>query len=162
MKIGKIIIPHNTPLMADGAVAISNGFKEAGFHGIRGMCWFYVIKNIKPRLLKLRNKEHASEIRFDLEKAHCAATPAIFRACLMCFTKKWAAESVECGEFISYFTLQWMDDLMNWNISWNHHVGLTPCTYNGNESLNALIKREDTLRQSINLPTFLHVMLRYI
>ena len=49
---------------------------------------------------------------------------------------------------------------MNWNVSWNHPIGMTPSTNNGNESVNALIKREDTLGKSLNLPTFLHTVLR--
>ena len=63
--------------MADAAGAITNGFRLAGFTGIRGMCWFHVTKALKSRLAKI-NDELSAKIRSDIHFLQLSQTPAIF------------------------------------------------------------------------------------
>ncbi len=65
--------PYDVTLMADAAEAITDGFNLAGFPGVRGMCWFHVVKNLKKYFP--RNKETAAMLRFDIEKLQISPRP---------------------------------------------------------------------------------------
>ena len=66
-------LPYDVTLMADAAEAITDGFNLAGFPGVRGMCWFHVVKNLKKYFP--RNKETAAMLRFDIEKLQISPRP---------------------------------------------------------------------------------------
>ena len=85
-------IPQSVNLMADAAGAITNGYRLAGFTGIRGMCWFHVTKALKSKLAKLKNDEIASKIRSDIHFLQLCQTPTIFESASKLFLKKWRDE----------------------------------------------------------------------
>ena len=78
-KIDQPTLDNGLPLMADSAEAITNGWREAGFMGIRGMCWFHVTQNVKSRLLRISNKRHAAELKFYISKLQTSRSPSIFK-----------------------------------------------------------------------------------
>ncbi len=60
--------------------------------------------------------------------------------------------------FIKYFKDNWINNNSNWFEGYNHpnNAGST-FNNNGNESVNGLIKREDTLRNLLSLSSFMSV-----
>ena len=61
---------------------------------------------------------------------------------------KWEVESAsaEVVEFMSYFRGEWIDENPNWFEGYAH-PSTAPSTNNGNEAINAVIKKEDTFRE---------------
>ena len=72
------------------------------------------------------------------------------------FLAKWEVESAsaEVVEFMSYFRGEWIDENPNWFEGYAH-PSTAPSTNNGNEAINAVIKKEDSFRELLDLPTFL-------
>ncbi len=144
----------------------------------RGMCWFHVVKNIKPRLLRVLDKQHAAEIRFDINKMQTCRSAKLFAICAENFVIKWSGPSgpisdpgtnrnpkvsIEVDEFILYFSEQWLLREPHWYEGYNYPlIACCASTNNGNESINAVVKKEDTLRELLNLNTFIHVALRMV
>ncbi len=162
-------LPYDLTLMADAAEAITAGFNLAGFTGVRGMCWFHVVKNLKRYFP--RNKETAAMLRFDIEKLQISPRPEVFKVAFKLFIEKYMKlseekeerDKQEMLEFLEYFELQWFNTQPNWFEGYNHPNNVASAsTNNGNESQNALIKREHTLRKLLNLPTFVVVIARMV
>ena len=157
-------LPSSLNLMADAAGAITNGFRLAGFTGIRGMCWFHVTKALKSRLAKL-NDDHAAKIRSDIHFLQLSQTPAIFDSASKLFLKKWRHEQKDEQEidFLNYFEQEWLIAYPNWFEGYSHpnNVG-APSTNNGNESINGVIKKENTFRELLSLGHFHVVTFRMI
>ncbi len=115
IKIGEPELSYDLPLMEDAAEAITNGYKEAGFIGIRGMCWFQVVKNCKKHLLLVKDKKHAAELMFDINKLQTCRCTKEFEAVAVFFVEKWMTKvSEEVDTFILYFEEQWIVKEPNW------------------------------------------------
>jgi hypothetical protein len=144
-------------LMADAAGAITNGFRSAGFTGVRGMCWFHVTKALKSRLAKL-NDDTAALIKADIHFLQLCQTPAIFKSASNLFLQKWRDEQQndeQVLEFLKYFEKEWLIENPNWFEGYSHPKNVAaPSTNNGNESINGLIKKGYTLREQLSLGEF--------
>ena len=164
-------------LMADAAFAIENGFHAAGYIGVRAMCWFHVTKALKTRFLKLDNSDAA-----DLNEYICymqrSQTPSVFKAgtcniyiqlqtsnkitnsyitllAASLFLRKWSTNlKAEVQEFVVYFEGEWLVKHPNWCEGYNY-PHRSPSTNNGNEAINAIIKKEDTFGELLPISTFL-------
>ncbi len=154
-KIFEPRLSYDLSLMADGSDAITNGYREAGFVGVREMCWFHVVKNIKSYLSKVEDR-YAKEIRFDIEKLQKAQTPMLFEAGAALFVSKWISKDNESVKtFIEYFKREWLINHDKWYESFNHPNNVCSCsTNNGNESINNVIKKEDTFRELLSFNQF--------
>lgn len=148
-------------------LAITSGFRKAGFTGIRGMCWFHVTKALKPRLAKLKNRI-GIEIKQDIYFLQLSQNPKLFFAGCDSFLDKWSisVESIDNEayivvaeepviDFLEYFDDEWIVSFPNWFEGFcdPNNVG-TPSTNNGNEGINATIKNEETLREQLSLGEF--------
>ncbi len=88
--VGLPKLSYDLPLMADAADAITNGFREAGFKsGVRGMCWFHVVKNCKKHLSMIKEKNVAAELKFDINKLQASKCYDEFKSGSVLFVEKW-------------------------------------------------------------------------
>ena len=134
-------------LMADAAGAITNGFNESDIVIIiRGMCWFHCKKACDKQLLKVHDKDKRSDLIQGIVTLQLAQKPDIFRSASKLFIE-WSDANDDIQVFIQYFKSEWIDNNSNWFESYNHpnDAGSTS-NNNGNESINGVIKTEDTLR----------------
>jgi hypothetical protein len=147
-------------LMADAAGAITNGFNESDIVIIiRGMCWFHCKKSCDKQLLKVHDKDKRSDLIQGIVTLQLAQTPDIFRSASKLFIDEWSKDADDDIQvFIQYFKSEWIDNNSNWFESYNHpnDAGSTS-NNNGNESINGVIKAEDTLRNLLSLNAFMAV-----
>jgi hypothetical protein len=147
-------------LMADNAAAISNGFKESkSDNGVRGNCWFHVKKNVLIELASVKDQDKRADLLAGIHNLQLAQTPTIFKAASTLYVKTWSADrDPAVVYFINYFTKNWLEKNFNWFESYHHPNNAGSCsTNNGNESVNGVIKKQDTLRRLLPLATFLLV-----
>ena len=146
-------------LMADAADSITNGFKESfvGSTGVRGVCWFHVKKAVDKHLNCVKDLNKRQEIISDIVSLQVTQTRLLFDSASKLFLEKWdKSVDPQVTDFIEYFKKEWVIGHPNWFEGYNHphNVG-APSTNNGNESINGVIKKEDTLRSLLDLNTFL-------
>jgi hypothetical protein len=161
--------------MADAAQAITNGYRKAGFTGIRGMCWFHVTKALKSRLAKLKDQV-AVEIRQDIHFLQLSQNPKIFNGGYATFIEKWsnciepedsesyfAVASEPVINFLEYFDHEWYVSYPNWFEGYSDPNNVAaPSTNNGNEGVNGRIKIEDTFREQLSMGEFCVVSFKMI
>jgi len=147
-------------LMADAAGAITNGIEEADITIIvRGMCWFHCKKSIDKQIVKIKNLDKKSDIIQCICILQLSQTPAIFFAATKLFLNQYYDdEDEDVSDFLEYFKSEWIDINSHWYEGYNNpnNAGSTS-NNNGNESINGLIKREDTLRNLLSLNSFIAV-----
>jgi hypothetical protein len=70
----------------------------------------------------------------------------------------WRKSNMTKSDFLEYFKSEWIDINSHWYEGYNNpnNAGSTS-NNNGNESINGLIKREDTLRNLLSLNSFIAV-----
>ena len=168
-------LPLTLNLMADAAQAITNGYRKAGFTGIRGMCWFHVTKALKSRLAKLKDQV-AVEIRQDIHFLQLSQNPKIFNGGYATFIEKWsnciepedsesyfAVASEPVINFLEYFDHEWYVSYPNWFEGYSDPNNVAaPSTNNGNEGVNGRIKIEDTFREQLSMGEFCVVSFKMI
>ena len=146
--------------MADAAAAITNGITESTIIIIiRGMCWFHCKKATDRQIVKVKDESKRSTIIQSIICLQLSQTPDIFKAASKLFLNEFECDMDEdVTIFIKYFKENWLDINSNWFESYNHpHNAGSISTNNGNESINGLIKREDTLRNLLSLNAFMSV-----
>ena len=143
-----------TTWIADGAEAITNGFKKAfGYNSVdeftRIMCWAHVVKAVEKRLNGI--DETFSDI-LNLQKSHC---PELFDHLVKLFFEKWnEKKKPDIDKFLSYFKSEWIDST---NKKWYEGAALNiPSTDKGLESINGKIKLIYTLRQRMSVNEYLN------
>lgn len=138
-------------LIADGAMAIRNGFYNV-FDSAKldVMCFAHVIRNLRKRPFAMKNNKQL--VLDDVRRMQSAPSRAIFEKLSQLFCEKW--ESLE-PNFIEYFRSQWLGPLVNWFEGVAEYV---PSTNNALESHNATIKRRVTMRRRLPLNQFLIAM----
>ena len=147
-------------LMADNAIAIGNGFRESKCNcGVRGNCWFHCKKGVDKELACVKNLEKKADILVGIYELQVCQTPEIFKAASALFIELWGDDEDEAVKiFIKYFKDNWLVINCNWFESYNHPNNAGSCSSNnGNEAINGVIKRQDTLRELLPLTTFLLV-----
>ena len=90
-------------LVADGAVAITNGFTQAfGAEALekRVMCWAHMIIKVDDRLSRIENENDRREIRSDIGVLQLARNESIFAKASTLFLAKWKASSADVKEFL--------------------------------------------------------------
>jgi uncharacterized protein YneR len=147
-------------IMADAAEAITNGIEESDIIIIiRGMCWFHCKKSVDKQIIKVKDSNKRSASITSIICLQLSQTPAIFKAASKLFLNEYILdEDEDVRIFIKYFKDNWIDINSNWFEGYNHpnNAGSTS-NNNGNESVNGLIKREDTLRNLLSLSSFMSV-----
>lgn len=144
-------------LIADGAEAITNGFKKAfGYNSIdeftRIMCWAHVVKAIEKRLNGIDEKDDIFSDILNLQQSHC---PDLFNHLVKLFFEKWnEKKKTDIDKFLAYFRSEWIDSSNN---KWYEGAALNiPSTDNGLESVNGKIKLVFTLRQRMSVNEYLN------
>lgn len=137
-------------LVADGADAITNGFKNVYQHPTaRIMCYAHVIRAVEQRL---KNNKFKDDIKRDFEFIHYAHTDAMFSTAVKLFTEKW--EKVESFKDLDYLISTWFTQHPGWYLGIKR---LCPTTNNALESTNNVIKKENTFREKLPMKEMLHV-----
>jgi hypothetical protein len=145
-------------LQADAAGAISKGFRLSKINnGIRGTCWFHCKKSFDKGLLSIRDVDKKKNLLADVYQLQLSQSPDIFKNASKLFVEKYLSDDDErVRTFIVDFSKEWIDQNNTWYESYNHPNDAGSCsTNNGNESINRVVKAEDTLRKLLPLSEFL-------
>jgi hypothetical protein len=145
-------------IQADAAGAIGKGFRLSKINnGVRGTCWFHCKKSFKIGLASVKDEKKKAELLSDVYLLQLSQTPDIFKAASALFVEKYLADDDErVVSFIEDFSKEWIDQNNTWYESYNHPNNAGSCsTNNGNESINKVIKLQDTLRKLLPMSEFL-------
>ena len=145
-------------VIADAAPAIRNGFTLAFGHEAEKviMCWAHVMMNIDKQLVKISNENIRSAVREDIQELQLCPDEDSFLHATSLFLDKWRASGQEgVHSFIDYFRASWLDQ----NNTWFEGYALNaPSTNNGLEATNQAIKRQNTMRERLEMARFLFVV----
>ena len=139
-------------LLADGSQAITNAFL-AVFHvlDVRLMCSFHFHKNVETYIRPL--KHVYAKIKADIYVLQTCSDRDMFEKASSLFLQKWRKENHDgVRDFLDYFEKEWLRNFPNW---YEGAAPGYPSTNNGLESTNAIIKKEQTLRERLPLNQFL-------
>jgi len=126
-------------LVADGAEAITNGFRNIfGNDFVRVYCYFHVKKQVKDKLRKIKDEPKKSEIMEDISARQLANTYRELKSASSLFVKKWAANN-NAKAFITYFQKEYIENRSGW---YECHAPGFPSTNNCLVSINSLLKKE--------------------
>lgn len=140
-------------LMVDAAESISLGFRQVfGDEGVRGMCWFHVMSNLKKQFTLIKDDTVRNKIKADIYSLQCSQSQDVFISASRLFLKKWQNVD-EAESFLEYFGEQWLIKQQNWFVSLLGRPAAS--TNNGLESVNGTIKRECTLRELLSIPDWI-------
>ena len=95
--------------MADGAEAIANGFIKAFDYKsieefIRKVCWAYVDRTYKAKLLKVSSKNIQEEIIHNITRIQEFCCEVVLRNSIKLFNDKWhAVNKTTVNTFLDYF-----------------------------------------------------------
>lgn len=144
--------PH--VLVADGAIAIANGFMAA-FPNIPTkiiMCYFHVKYNIKKHL----HGDNAEAILNDIDKMQNSSSPRIFLRAVEMFEAKW--QDVE-QRFCKYFVRNWVRMRSGWYEGFERGCA---STNNGMEGHNGAFKTHYTYRKLLQMGVLYDVIGRVL
>eukprot|EP01024_Parvocaulis_polyphysoides_P009218 TRINITY_DN12837_c0_g1_i2.p1 TRINITY_DN12837_c0_g1~~TRINITY_DN12837_c0_g1_i2.p1 ORF type:complete len:610 (+),score=28.52 TRINITY_DN12837_c0_g1_i2:103-1932(+) len=144
-------------LIADAAIAITNGFKEAmGYDPKRITCWAHVIMNIDKQLIKVKNPDIQQALRKDICDLQLCHSKEVFDEAIQAFFQKW--QDSECqgvATFLEYFDQSWIKH----NSFWYEGFAIgVPSTNNGLEATNNIFKKQYTFRSRLPLGDFLSML----
>lgn len=144
-----------TILLADGSEAITNGFQAVFSHPFtRLMCFFHVRKQVDMYLRPLTKDQLGPRLKGDIYALQTCASTEHFEKASQLFLKKWRMTKTDdrIRDFIDYFEKEWFLTLPNW---YEGAAPGFPSTNNGLEATNAVIKKENTLRERLPVGQFL-------
>lgn len=101
-----------------------------------------------PLVKYVSDAKSRDSIIADIRLMHLSQSPIVFEKMAKLFIQKWKQFSQFCG----YFKRTWIDLHGTWYAGVARGV---PCTNNGTESFNDLIKKQTTIREKLPVGTFL-------
>lgn len=147
-----------THIIADAAPAIRNGFALAFGHEAEKviMCWAHVVMNVDKQLVKIKSKEVRASVRDNICLLQTCPNEDAFLHASELFLQKWKV-SVEEGvsAFVAYFESSWLDQNSTW---YEGYAPGCPSTNNCLEATNLAIKRQNTLRERLEMSRFLGIV----
>lgn len=150
-KAVQLISPSYSPtiLIADSAVAITNGFTDAfGEPEKRINCWAHVDAKCRLRLGGT-DKETRDSIMHDINLLQRSPCSDVFELASTLFIKKWKSSSrPNVQSFVDYFSKQWIEENDGW---YEGKAVFFPSTNNGLEATNRWIKAHETFRNKLSL-----------
>jgi len=135
-------------LIADGADAIRNAFRDVFGEKPMIMCWAHMRRKVMKKIESMVNKSEQEDLINDIESLQLAQNERIFLKASNLFVKKWVKRQ---PSFIEYFQNEWLTTHNEWYEGVGH---FTPSTNNGLEATNNVIKKENTLRERLPLSRF--------
>lgn len=151
-----------TFLLADGSEAITNGFTTVFSHSfIRLMCFFHMKKRVETHLRSLPKDGSRECLLSDIQALQICENSDHFQKVSKLFLTKWKKPTTPACvlNFIDYFEKEWLLGLPNW---YEGAAPGLPSTNNGLEATNAVIKKEDTLRERLPLGQFLSCVVKMV
>ena len=140
-------------LLADGADAITNGFRSTFFpfggEFRRGMCWYHAKAAMEKEIDKLSDSSTRAEITQDISILQAATSESLFNAAVKLFMAKWNKQT-SIKEFLRYFKREWIDR----HPGWYEGYQAGPSTNNGLEATNGTIKKSKNFRALLPLGEF--------
>lgn len=137
-------------LVADMAIPITNGFKEA-FTDVphkRIHCFAHLMANVQKQ--KFNNAENKEAIKGDISKLQLVHNGDLFNTGWKLLAKKWKDKE---PDFIQYFEDVYIKTFSNWYEGYSNR---TPSTNNCCEVFNRLLKQQQMLSTKQPLNQFLH------
>ena len=147
-----------THIIADAAPAIRNGFALAFGHEAEKviMCWAHVIMNVDKQLVKIKSKPVRASVRENICLLQTCPDEDSFIHASELFLQKWRASDEEgVAAFVAYFESSWLDQNSMW---YEGYAPGHPSTNNCLEATNLAIKRQNTLRERLEMSRFLAVV----
>ena len=135
-------------LIADGADAIRNAFRDVFGEKPMAMCWAHMRRQVVKKIESMVDKEEKEDLVNAIEFLQLAQNERVFLKASNLFAKKWMKKQ---PSFIEYFRNEWLTTHNEWYEGVGH---FTPSTNNGLEAINNVIKKESTLRERLPLSRF--------
>ena len=141
-------------VIGDAAKAITSAVKKCFPPSTRRiMCYFHVKKNMKTELSG-RLSRYYDEVMSDVSYSHLAVSTEEFRKVTTLMLKKWRTRE-DLRHFADWFEESWVEsELCNWYSGVSRH----PKTNCGLESINGVLKTEETGRVRFPIRRFLPKM----